>query len=107
MFVVVFEVTPKPGQQKTYFDLAAELRLELEKVDGYLSVERFESVQTPGKFISVSYWRDAASIERWRAHEGHRRAQGRGKLELFADYKISVAEITRQYTMTEQAAAGA
>ena len=104
MFVVIFEVTAKPDRQKTYFDLAAELRPELERVDGFLSVERFESVAAPGKFVSLSFWRDAASIDRWRAHDGHRLAQGRGKAEIFADYKISVAEITRQYTLSERAA---
>ncbi len=100
MFVVIFEVTAKPGKQKAYFDLAAELRPELEQVDGFLSIERFESVAAPGNFVSLSYWRDAPSIERWRAHDRHRQAQERGKAELFADYKISVAEIARQYTMS-------
>jgi len=107
MIVVVFEVTVKPTVGQRYFDLAAELRPELEKIDGFLSIERFESLATPGKYLSLSFWRDEDAVATWRAHAGHQTAQMLGKTEIFADFRISVAEIVRQYTMADRTAAGA
>ena len=107
MIVVVFEVTVKPGVGQRYFDLAAELRPELEKIDGFLSIERFESMSTPGKYLSLSFWRDEAAVQRWRGHAGHGRAQDLGKREIFADFRISVGEIVRQYTLADRTAAKA
>lgn len=106
MIVVVFEVTVKPEVGQRYFDLAAELRPELEKIDGFISVERFESLTTSGKYVSLSFWRDAASVQRWRAHAGHGLAQETGKREIFADFRISVAEVVRQYTLADRVRAG-
>ncbi len=102
MIVVVFEVSMKPGRKQDYFDLAAELRPELEQIDGFLSVERYTSVSTPGRYVSLSFWRDEAAVKTWRVHDDHRLAQGRGKRELFADFRISVAEILRSYTLAER-----
>ncbi len=105
MHVVVFEISMKEGAQDQYFDLAASLRPEVEKIDGFISVERFESVATPGKFVSISFWRDEAAVQRWREHADHEVAQARGKADIFADFRISVAEIGRQYTMADRVAA--
>ncbi len=102
MHVVVFEVSMKDGRTDQYFDLAASLRPELETVDGFISVERFESVATPGKYVSISFWRDADAVRAWREHAGHAIAQDQGKTEVFADFRISVAEVERQYTMAER-----
>ncbi len=102
MHVVVFEVSMKDGETDQYFEIAAALRPEVEKIDGFISVERFESVVTPGKFVSISYWRDQASVQRWREHAGHEEAQEKGRHEVFADFRISVAAIERQYTMAER-----
>ena len=102
MQVVVFEVTVKPETGQRYFDLAAELRPELEKIDGFISVERFESLVTPNKYVSLSFWRDEEAVLRWRKHGAHLTAQMLGKTEIFADYRISVAETRRQYTMAER-----
>ena len=102
MHVVVFEISMNEGAQDQYFDLAASLRPEVEKIDGFISVERFESVATPGKFVSISFWRDEAAVQRWREHADHEVAQARGKAGIFADFRISVAEIERQYTMAER-----
>ena len=102
--VVVFQVTMRAGQSPRYFDLAAELRPELETIDGFLSVERFESLATPGKYVSVSFWRDEAAIRRWRAHGRHRLAQALGKREIFEDFRISVAEVVRDYTLADRQA---
>ncbi|HEX6143551.1 MAG TPA: antibiotic biosynthesis monooxygenase [Geminicoccaceae bacterium] len=103
MIVVVFQVTMRAGQSARYFDLAAELRPELETIDGFLSVERFESVATPGKYVSLSFWRDEAAVRRWREQDHHRTAQSLGRREIFADFRISVAEVIRDYTLAERA----
>ena len=99
MVVVIFEVSMKEGRGPEYFDLAAGLRPELEKIDGFISVERFESTTTPGKFVSISTWRDAAAVEAWRAHADHQRAQAKGREELFADFRIRIAEVALDYAM--------
>ncbi len=106
MHVVVFEVSMKEGKADRYFDLAASLRPALETVDGFISVERFESVATPGKFVSISFWRDADAVKTWREHAEHAIAQDKGKTEIFADFRISIAEVERQYTMAERVAGG-
>ena len=99
MIAVIFEVSPRPGRADRYFDLAADLRCELEKIDGFVSVERFESVSTPGKYVSLSFWRDEEAVRAWREHLGHREAQRRGQQEIFADYRIRVARVVRDYGM--------
>ena len=103
MFVVVFEVTVKPDVGRRYFDLAAELRPELEKIDGFLSIERFESMATANKYVSISFWRDEDAVARWRAQEDHQLAQTLGKTEIFADFRISVGDVVRQYSMADRA----
>jgi heme-degrading monooxygenase HmoA len=102
MMVVVFQVTMRAGRTQDYLDLAAALRSELERIDGFLSVERFESLAEPGKYVSLSFWRDAAAIRAWRAHDRHRQAQRQGKSEIFADFRISVAEVLRDYTLADR-----
>jgi heme-degrading monooxygenase HmoA len=102
MIVVVFQVSMREGQESRYFDLAAELRPELERIDGFLSVERFSSLTTPGKYVSLSFWRDEEAIRRWRRHGTHAIAQALGKREIFADFRISVAEVVRDYTLAER-----
>jgi heme-degrading monooxygenase HmoA len=97
MIVVIFEVTPKSGRAQDYFDLAAELRSELEKIDGFISVERFESRTEEGKYLSLSVWRDEEAVRSWRELAEHKAAQKKGKSEIFADYRIRVAEVVRDY----------
>tara|TARA_B100000315_G_scaffold93201_1_gene85744 strand:+ start:207 stop:524 length:318 start_codon:yes stop_codon:yes gene_type:complete len=105
MIAVIFEVTPKPDQAHRYFDLAAELKPELERIDGFISVERFESLTTPGKYLSLSLWRDAAAVDAWRGKDDHRAAQMLGKTEIFEDFRIIVAESVRDYAMAEHQSA--
>lgn len=100
MIAVIFEVQPAEGRAADYFDIAASLRPELAKLDGFISIERFESVTTPGKFVSLSFWRDEAAVTAWRNVEGHRIAQSRGRADIFADYRIRVANVMRDYGMT-------
>ncbi len=97
MIVVIFEVQPTKAGALRYFDLAAELRQELEKQDGFVSIERFESLSTPGKFLSLSFWHNEAAVTAWRDHGGHGEAQALGKSQLFEDYQITVAETIRVY----------
>ena len=105
MFVVVFEVQPKPGREQDYLDIAASLKPDVETIEGFISVERFRSVATPGKLVSISYWRDEEAVKRWREHNRHHLAQLSGRGQIFADYRITVAEIERQYGMFERAQA--
>ena len=102
MFVVVFEVTVKPEVGHRYFELAGELRPELEKIDGFVSIERFESMVTDNKYVSISFWRDEDAVARWRVHEDHQLAQTLGKTEIFADFRISVCDVVRQYSMADR-----
>jgi heme-degrading monooxygenase HmoA len=105
MYAVIFEVEPKPGRRQDYLDIAAALKSELERIDGFISVERFQSLVNERKILSLSFWRDAEAVTRWREHEHHRRAQEKGRGEIFRDYRISVANVIRQYGMTDRAAA--
>jgi heme-degrading monooxygenase HmoA len=102
MYAVIFEVEPKPGRRQDYLDIAAALRSELEKIDGFISVERFQSLSHEGKILSLSFWRDAEAVTRWREHDRHHRAQLKGRAEVFADYRISVVEVVRQYGMFDR-----
>ena len=104
MHVVIFEVQPKAGSgYQGYLDVAAALKPELEKIDGFISVERFASLTTEGKILSLSTWRDEEAVQRWRTHLQHRKAQARGRNELFDDYRIRVAQVVRDYGMFERA----
>ena len=102
MIAVIFEVWPKEGKAPEYFDIAASLRSALEKIDGFISIERFESVTTRGKFLSISFWRDEAAVAAWRNVEGHRIAQAKGRGEIFSDYRIRVASVIRDYGMNSR-----
>ena len=102
MIAVIFEVEPKEGKLDPYLDLAASLKPELEQVDGFISVERFRSLTTKGKYLSVSFWRDEDALTAWRRHAHHRRAQHSGRHEMFADYRLRVASVLRDYGMTER-----
>jgi heme-degrading monooxygenase HmoA len=97
MVAVIFEVIPKNGQKEEYLSLAAALRLELEKIEGFISVERFQSLADPGKILSLSFWKDEESIKKWRALDSHRSAQSSGRLTLFEDYRLRVAVVARDY----------
>src|SRR5258707_9012472 len=105
MFAVIFEVWPAEGRAQEYFDLAAALKADLEKIDGFVSIERFQSLATPEKFVSISFWRDEEAILAWRSLERHRSAQAQGRAGIFADYRLRVASVVRDYGMNERAEA--
>jgi heme-degrading monooxygenase HmoA len=102
MIAVIFEVEMKSGKEADYFDLAAKLRTELDKIDGFISVERFQSLSNEGKYVSISFWRDEEAVIRWREHAEHQLAQRRGKNEIFADVRIRVAKVIRDYTLKDR-----
>ena len=102
MIAVIFEVNPASGRRQEYLDLAGSLRPALEKIDGFISIERFESLTNPGKILSLSIWRDEDAVKRWRQFEGHRTAQARGRGGVFADYRLRVASVIRDYGMAER-----
>lgn len=102
MIAVIFEVWPEPGRKQDYLDLAASLRPLLEQVDGFISIERFESLNEPGKILSLSVFRDEAAVARWRQLEQHRSAQTQGRAGIFRDYRLRVAGVIRDYGMTER-----
>jgi heme-degrading monooxygenase HmoA len=102
VIAVIFEVWPEHGRKQEYLDLAASLRPLLEQVDGFISIERFESLGEPGKILSLSVFRDEAAVERWRQLEQHRIAQQRGRAGIFRDYRLRVASVIRDYGMAER-----
>lgn len=97
MIAVIFEVTPTDAGRDEYFELAAALRPQLDALDGFLSVERFQSLSDPKKLLSLSFFRDEAAVLAWRQLEQHRAAQERGRTELFESYRLRVAEVRRDY----------
>jgi heme-degrading monooxygenase HmoA len=99
MIAVIFEVTPREGHATDYFDEAAKLKPLLETMDGFISVERFESLANPGKFLSLSFWRDETAIKAWRNTPEHRHAQSAGRTKIFSDYRLRVASVLRDYGM--------
>jgi len=102
MIAVIFEVWPADGKRETYLDHAARLRPELEKIEGFVSVERFQSLADPSKMLSLSFWRDAEAVARWRNHVGHRATQKAGRSGVFKDYRLRVAGVIRDYGMAER-----
>lgn len=99
MMAVIFEVSLGEGRVDEYLDIAAKLRPQLEKIDGFISIERFSSLNNEGKILSLSFWRDEEAIKEWRNLESHRLAQQLGRDGVFSDYRLRVAEVDRDYGM--------
>lgn len=102
MIAVIFEVVPHPDRREAYLDAAAKLRPLLATVEGFISVERFESLTQPGKILSLSFWRDEEAVARWRELEAHRKTQALGRNAYFADYRLRVAGVIRDYGKDER-----
>jgi heme-degrading monooxygenase HmoA len=105
MIAVIFEVRPKPEQRQAYLDLAAELRPILETVDGFISIERFESLTEKGKILSLSFFRDEEAVAAWRNIPQHRSTQAKGRATIFENYRLRIAGVIRDYGMNERAQA--
>ena len=103
MIAVIFEVTLENDEKKDrYLEIAADLRPILDTVDGFISIERFASVSSPGKMLSLSFWRDEQAVQEWRSLETHRASQDAGRSDVFKDYRLRVAAVMRNYGMNER-----
>jgi len=107
MIAVIFELTPAEGRFADYKRLAEELAVELKDRDGFISIERFESISRPGHFVSLSFWRDEEAVRQWRNLAQHRAAQKQGRGGIFSSYRLRVAQVIRDYTMDERGQAPA
>ena len=105
MIAVIFEASPHEAQYNCYLDLAAELKPLLAQIEGFISIERFQSLSEPGKVLSLSFWRDEEAIAQWRGIELHRAAQAAGRRRIFADYHLRIAEVVRDYSLEDRAQA--
>ncbi len=105
MIAVIFEVIPKVGHEARYFEIAASLRHVLDATDGFISVERFESLTQKGKYLSLSFWRDEESVRAWRTQALHRGSQQEGRSTVFENYRLRVAAVIRDYGMFDRAQA--
>jgi len=107
MIAVIFEVEANAERQQAYLDLAARLRPMLADIDGFISIERFQSLADPGRLLSLSFWRDEDAVTRWRNTELHREAQRDGRREIFRNYRLRVAAVLRDYGPHDRAEAPA
>ena len=107
MICVVFEVWPDPPHRDGYLNWAAELKTELLKMDGFISIERFQSLTDPDKLLSLQFWRDDSCLTAWRNLDAHRAAQSAGRSTMFKDYRLRIAEVTRDYGLTARGEAPA
>src|SRR5258707_3972407 len=99
MIAVIFEFTPAEGRFADYMKLVGELKSDLDKADGFISLERFESITTPGKFVSLQFWRDDEAVRKWRNLQKHREAQKKGRAGIFKSYRLRIASVVRDYEM--------
>jgi heme-degrading monooxygenase HmoA len=102
VIAVIFEFLPEPSRREDYLGLAAGLKPLLDGTDGFLSIERFESLSEPGKMLSLSFWRDEEAVRVWRNSPSHRAAQKKGRHEIFRDYRLRIAHVARDYSMTDR-----
>jgi heme-degrading monooxygenase HmoA len=102
MIAVIFEVRPHPEHKAGYLDWAAELKNELLKMDGFISIERFQSLTDPDKLLSLQFWRDDSCLTAWRNLEAHRAAQAAGRKTMFKEYRLRIAKVTRDYGLNER-----
>lgn len=105
MIAIIFEVQPAEGRKEEYLDIAAQMRPMVEEVDGFISVERFQSLTNPDKLLSLSLFRDEEAVQNWRQLAEHRAAQTRGRGGVFSDYRLRVAHVIRDYGMFDRAEA--
>lgn len=105
MIAVIFEFTPAEGRFPDYMALVDTLRADLAGADGFLSLERFESITTKGKFLSLQFWRDEEAVRNWRNLQRHREAQKKGRAGIFKEYRLRIASVLRDYEMDKRAQA--
>lgn len=102
MIAVIFEVMPHPDRKSDYLDIAAQMRPMVDEVEGFISVERFQSLTNPDKLLSLSFFEDEDAVTRWRTLAAHRGAQSKGRSEIFTDYHLRIAHVIRDYGMFDR-----
>ena len=102
MIAVIFEFTPAEGRFADYMELVGTLKADLDKADGFISLERFESITTKGKFVSLQFWRDEEAVRKWRNVQQHREAQAKGRGGVFSSYRLRIASVIRDYEMDKR-----
>jgi len=102
MIAVIFEAMPHAERSEDYFRIASELRPLLEMMDGFISIERYQSLSEPRKVLSLSFWRDERAVAQWRTLAAHRDAQAEGRSLIFKDYRLRIAGIVRDYGMHDR-----
>ena len=107
MIAVIFEFTPAEGRFPEYMKLVDTLREDLAKAEGFISLERFESITSKGKFVSLQFWKDEESVRKWRNLQKHREAQKKGRATIFKQYRLRIAAVLRDYEMDKRAQAPA
>ncbi len=105
MIAVIFEVEPAEGRRDAYLGIAADLRPLLQSIDGFLSIERFQSLVDDKRLLSLSFWRDEEAVKAWRNTEEHRQAQMAGRGGVFSGYRLRIAHVVRDYGLNERAEA--
>jgi heme-degrading monooxygenase HmoA len=107
VIAVIFEFTPAEGRFSEYMDLVGTLKADLDRAEGFISLERFESITTKGKFVSLQFWRDEEAVRKWRNLQRHREVQAKGRAGIFKSYRLRIASVVRDYTMDDRAQAPA
>ena len=107
MIAMIFEVWPKSENKDDYLETASTLRPLLEKIDGFISIERFESLAEPGKILSLGFFRDEEAVTAWRNTAQHRKAQSIGRSSYFSNYHLRIAEVIRDYDIKDRTQAPA
>ena len=102
MIAVIFEFTPTEGRFDDYYRLALGLNEEVKNFDGFISIERFQSINDPTRFVSLSFWRDEEAVRKWRNVQKHREAQAKGRRGIFSSYRLRVCSVLRDYGMRER-----
>ena len=102
MIAVIFEFTAADGRFADYKALAEALSDEVRKLDGFISIERFQSIGDPARFVSLSFWRDEEAVRKWRNVQKHREAQAKGRKEIFSGYRLRVARVLRDYSKEQR-----
>lgn len=103
MIAVIFELIPKTKHQQQYFDIALQLKQEVEQIEGFVSIERYQSLTESGKYLSLSFWKNEEAIKQWRQNHLHKVAQKKGRSSLFKDYRLCVAHVARDYGLHDRA----
>ena len=98
MIIVVFEFNVNKGREKDYFLEVEKLQTEIQNAEGFIGVDRFESNNTKGYYVSVSSWKDEQSVNKWHKNSKHAIAQNLGKKEIFKSFRIRVAKFFRDYS---------